>query len=146
MRSMLILSFIIFILGSSVFAQDSDKDFAGVDPNAPVFKFDQEVHDFGEIEEGTKAMHEFSFTNIGKVPLIITKVRASCGCTTPEWPEQPIMPGKIGVIKIVFDSKARPGTFKKAITISSNSSTPTKILYINGTVKTGEGVQEGTDE
>ena len=58
-----------------------------VNPNAAEFRFDNERHDFGELDEGPKATHEFSFTNVGKEPLIITNARASCGCTVPKWPK-----------------------------------------------------------
>ena len=67
-------------------------------------------------------------------PLIIKNVRASCGCTTPLWPKEPIMPGKEAVIKAVYNSKGRVGNFNKAITITSNADTPTKVLYIKGTI------------
>lgn len=106
-------------------------------PNQPDFKFDKEVHDFGTVTEGVKATYDFKFTNTGKEPLIITSVNASCGCTTPEWPKEPIKPGATASIKAVYDSNGRPGAFTKSITVNSNAKTPTKILTIKGNVEKG---------
>ncbi len=105
-----------------------------VNPNAPEFKFEHEVWDFGEIPEGPKVKHDFWFTNVGKEPLIIQNVRASCGCTVPIWPKEPIMPGQKGKITVEYNTKGRPGPFTKAITIFSNAKTPTKVIYIKGVV------------
>ncbi len=108
--------------------------------NAPVFEFDAKVHDFGEVPEGPKYEHVFNFTNNGKEPLIISNVRASCGCTTPSWPREPVLPGASSSIKAIYNSKGRPGKFNKSITITSNASTPTTVVYIKGTVKKEEPV------
>ena len=66
--------------------------------------FDKPEHDFGKIKEGTLATHEFTFTNTGKAPLVLSNVQPSCGCTTPEWSKEPIMPGGKGTVKAVFNS------------------------------------------
>lgn len=108
---------------------------APVNPNAADFKFEREVHDFGNMVEGVNAIYEFEFTNTGKEPLIIQNVRASCGCTTPSWTKEPIAPGQKGKIKAAYNSQGRPGAFNKAITVTSNAKTPTKVLYIKGNVE-----------
>lgn len=113
-----------FTLTSYIFAQDN--------PNAPKFEFLQKQHSFGEIEEGPSISYDFEFTNIGKEPLIITNVKASCGCTTPYWPKDPIMPGKKAKITATYNTKGRPGNFNKSITVTSNAGT--EVLYINGIV------------
>lgn len=105
------------------------------DPNAPIFDFLEESYDFGEIIEGDKATHEFKFTNTGNSPLIISGVKASCGCTTPEWPKAPVAPGDDAVIKAIYNSKGRVGKFNKAIRITSNANEGTKVIYIKGDVK-----------
>jgi len=113
------------------------------DPDAPVFEFLEETYDFGEIIEGDKPTHEFKFTNTGNTPLIIAGVKASCGCTTPQWPKTPIAPGEEAVIKAIYNSKGRMGKFNKAIRITSNAATPTKVIYIKGETKkanTNEGM------
>jgi hypothetical protein len=97
--------------------------------------FDSGEHDFGKIQEGTMANYEFTFTNTGKAPLVLSNVQPSCGCTTPEWNKEPIMPGAKGVIKASFNSYGRPGTFQKYITVKSNASNSEVTLTIKGTVE-----------
>src|SRR6185437_13107 len=92
-------------------------------------------HDFGVVEEGQLATYEFEFTNTGSAPVILSDVRASCGCTTPSWPKEAIAPGGKGVIKAQYNSQGRPGTFNKTITVTSNSTEPTKMLQIKGIVE-----------
>ncbi|MCS6991871.1 MAG: DUF1573 domain-containing protein [Chitinophagales bacterium] len=103
-------------------------------PNAGEFKFETETYDFGKIPRGIPVTHDFVFTNVGKEPIIISNVQASCGCTTPSWPKEPILPGKTGVIKVQYNA-ASPGSFNKSITIMSNAKTPTKVLYVKGMVE-----------
>lgn len=98
--------------------------------------FLETTFDFAQIEEGDVAEHQFVFTNNGDQPLILSSVKASCGCTTPDWSKKPILPGNQGHIKASYNSKNRPGGFHKSITVTSNASTPTKVVYIKGvTVK-----------
>jgi len=105
-----------------------------VNPNAAKFQFVEEVWDFGEIPEGPQVTHEFKYKNVGKEPLIMSNVKASCGCTTPGWAKEPILPGKESVITATYNTQGRPGAFSKAITITSNTTDETKVLYIKGTV------------
>jgi hypothetical protein len=107
---------------------------AAENPNAGEFAFAEETYDFGKIPKGTPVTHEFTFTNNGKEPIVISNVQASCGCTTPKWPKEPILPGKSASINVQYNA-ASPGGFNKSITITSNSKTPTKVLYIKGTVE-----------
>ncbi|GCD77977.1 hypothetical protein JCM31826_14590 [Thermaurantimonas aggregans] len=100
----------------------------------PVFQFESEEHDFGIIEEGTVVTHEFVFTNAGKAPLVITSAQGSCGCTVPEYPRDPVMPGKKGVIKVSFDSSNRAGRQDKTVTLIANTVPNTKILKITSEV------------
>ncbi|MBX7107957.1 MAG: DUF1573 domain-containing protein [Chitinophagales bacterium] len=104
-------------------------------PNAGDFAFTEETHDFGKIAKGTPVNYEFNFTNNGKEPIVISNVQASCGCTTPKWPKEPILPGKSASINVQYNA-ANPGGFNKSITITSNAKTPSKVLYIKGTVET----------
>ena len=98
--------------------------------------FDFEVHNFGKIKEvdGPVAV-KFQFTNTGSQPLLIKGVRASCGCTSPDWSKEPILPGKTGFVSATYNPKNRPGPFSKTVTVSSNASTPTKVLTIKGNVE-----------
>lgn len=108
---------------------------AGYSANAQgKFIYKTETHDFGTIAEGTLATYEFLVKNVGDQPVIISNVQPSCGCTTPEWPKEPILPGKIVKIKAMYNSTGRPGPFYKSITVTSNAETPSKVLYIKGAV------------
>lgn len=97
----------------------------------PVIKFEKLEHDFGKIKEGTLAAYSFVFYNNGKAPLVLNTVQASCGCTTPEWSKEPIMPGGKGTIKAVYNSYGRPGQFYKTVTVKSNAGADV-ILTIKG--------------
>lgn len=102
----------------------------------PVINFAKTSFDFGQIEEkGGPVSHSFVFTNSGRIPLILTNVVSSCGCTTPVWPKAPILPGKKGVIKVTFDPLNRPGPIDKSITVSSNATKPLVVLTLKGVVK-----------
>lgn len=97
-------------------------------------EFQKEEFDFHNVTEGTLATHDFIFKNTGTEPLLINNVRASCGCTTPFWTKDPILPGKEGKISASYDSKNRPGAFHKSISVITNADEPTKTLYIKGVV------------
>jgi hypothetical protein len=110
------------------------------------YKFNEQSHDFGSVTEGNIASHEFEFTNVGNQPIIISNVKASCGCTTPFWTKEPVLPGQIGKIKASYNSKGRPGAFNKTITITSNASEPSKMLTIKGSVQRVEAEPSYTAE
>ena len=98
--------------------------------------FDFEVHNFGKIKEVDGPVTvKFQFTNTGSQPLLIKGVRTSCGCTSPDWSKEPILPGKTGFVSATYNPKNRPGPFSKTVTVSSNASTPTKVLTIKGNVE-----------
>lgn len=99
-----------------------------------VISFEQPNFDFDKVAEGTQATHEFTFKNTGNAPLILDKVQASCGCTTPYWTKEPVMPGKTGVITASYNSSNRPGAFNKSITITSNATPAVTRITIKGTV------------
>jgi hypothetical protein len=100
-------------------------------PDNMTFKTD--VHDFGTIPEGPAAEFNFEFTNTGKEPIIVQRVQASCGCTTPSYSKDPVLPGKPGDIKASYNTNGRIGPFTKTITVYSNAGT--KIVTIKGTVE-----------
>ena len=112
------------LLSVGLYAQDT----------AAKIEFKSETIDYGEIEKGSDGIRVFEFTNTGTAPLVISDVKSSCGCTIPKKPEGPIMPGATGQIQVKYDTK-RVGPIRKAITVTSNADTPTKILKIKGTVK-----------
>lgn len=115
------LSFVLIAFSALSFAQGK-------------FSFTEESYDFGTVIEGVKATHVFKFTNTGDAPIVISGVRASCGCTTPEWPKDPIAPGEEGEIKAIYNSQGRLNAFNKSIRVTSNATEPTVTLFIKGNV------------
>lgn len=99
-------------------------------------KFEKEDHDFGEIrEEGGFAEFTFDFINISDQPVKITGVKASCGCTTPAWTKEEVMPGDSGFVKARYNPANRPGKFRKSLRISTSDPASDQTLYIMGFVK-----------
>ncbi len=102
---------------------------------APQMTFETTEFEFGEINQGDKVEHTFNFKNTGTAPLLITNARASCGCTVPEWPKEPIAPGKSGKIDVVFNSRGKSGNQNKAVTITTNiTDQPQQVVYLKGKV------------
>lgn len=98
-------------------------------------KFTENSWNFGKIQEVNGAVsHTFEFTNTGSTPFVLENVITSCGCTTPKYSREPILPGKKGKIEVVFDPAGRPGPFRKEITITSNNRTNINKLTITGEV------------
>lgn len=102
--------------------------------DAPVFKFEKESFDFGQITDGEKVSHDFKFTNVGKTPLIITSATATCGCTVPDYPKEPVAPGAEGIIRVVFNSAGKLGMQNKVVTITANTIPEITQLNILGNV------------
>jgi len=100
---------------------------------SPKIEFESTVIDYGTIEKGADGIRVFKFTNTGNAPLIITKVKSSCGCTVPKKPEKPILPGDTGEIQVKYDTN-RVMPIRKTITVTSNADTPTVALKIKGNV------------
>ncbi len=98
-------------------------------------KFTEYTYDFGNVaEKGGPVSHEFVFTNTGDGNLIIIDATASCGCTRPEYPKNPITPGKNGKIKVTYNPDHRPGTIDRTVTVKTNGK-PAKVrLRIKGNV------------
>lgn len=114
-----------------------------VTADAPVgptttLNFDANEFDYGTIDQGEKVTHIYKFTNTGKEPLIISNAKGSCGCTVPQWPKDPIMPGADGEIKVQFDSKGKRGKQSKRVTITANTDPAQTFLTIKGEVNAPE--------
>jgi len=122
-KILLILSILMIGLNCSA------KDGATID-------FQTRIHDFGQISENDKtASFDFIFVNTGNAPLVIHKAVASCGCTTPVYPKEPIAPGATASIKVTYNTVGRPGAFHKTITVYSNDAdAPNIVLVIKGDV------------
>ncbi len=101
--------------------------------DAPEIYFETISHDFGTFpEENGKVTCTFEFKNTGKADLVLQKVKASCGCTTPDWTKEPVKPGETGIVKATYNASGRPGSFTKTITVTSNAGE--KRLTIKGEV------------
>ncbi len=129
MKNLITLTLMAFSV--ALFAQDAPK---AVNPNAPKIKLVEELYDFGTVVEGPAISHEFKFKNEGKEPLVLSNVKASCGCTVPTWPKEPILPGKSSAITATYNTQGRIGAFTKTITIEGNTAEGNKVLTIKGEV------------
>lgn len=92
------------------------------------------LYNFGKVVDGDKVEYNYRFRNTGNKPLVIINASASCGCTVPQKPEKPILPGEIGFIKVVFDSRGRIGETHKSITVTSNAHPGFPELKLEGEV------------
>jgi hypothetical protein len=97
--------------------------------------FEEQTYDFGTVREGVVVDHTFSFTNTGKVPLLISNARSTCGCTVPDWPEDPIAPGETGAITVRFDTKNKAQLQVKPVTITANTYPATTKVFLQGIVE-----------
>lgn len=97
------------------------------------FEWTASTHDFGKIKQGVPVTYEFKFTNKGKAPLVIVNAQGSCGCTTPSWTRDPVMPNGDGTVKATFNASAA-GPFDKTVTVTANIEGGVVILHIKGEV------------
>ncbi|MCL7986754.1 DUF1573 domain-containing protein [Sphingobacterium sp. lm-10] len=98
------------------------------------FKFSTETHDFGKIPQNKPASFEFTFTNDGDSPIIISEVRPTCGCSVADFTKAPVKPGETGAINVTYDASVK-GPFTKSFIVKSNTNTPVKNLTIKGNVE-----------
>ncbi|NPA43496.1 MAG: DUF1573 domain-containing protein [Chlorobi bacterium] len=104
----------------------------------PEMKFDYTEVDFGTRKEGEVLDTVFYFTNVGEAPLVIAKVKTSCGCTVSEWPQEPVMPGERGRIAVSFDTRHKKGNQIKTVTIHSNEKQLTRTLKVKAYIEPAE--------
>lgn len=102
----------------------------------PKISFEKNLHDFGKFkEQDGKVTYKFEFVNTGGTDLIIQNVSASCGCTAPSWTREPVPPGGKGFVAATYDPVGRPGSFRKYVTVISNSNPGNVRLTIAGEVE-----------
>ncbi|MBR6929316.1 MAG: DUF1573 domain-containing protein [Bacteroidales bacterium] len=99
-------------------------------------KFDKEEHDFGTLLQGEVVSYSFHFTNVGNMPLIVSEVGSSCGCTVGDYPREPIAPGKTGSIKVTYNSAGHHGFQSRYLTVMTNTNPAKTTLRIKGKVLT----------
>lgn len=102
--------------------------------NVAKLTFEYEEFDFGSVKEGEEVTHHFRFRNTGKVPLLITDARSSCGCTVPTWPREPVAPGQGGEIKVVFNTLNKSGQQRKEVAITANTYPAQNTVFLSGKV------------
>lgn len=128
-------AFSLLVILSFLFAGNAQENVNGKTKKekVPEITFESLVHDYGNILQGDNGTCEFVFKNTGKADLLLTNCRSSCGCTVPEWPKDPIAPGKKAVIKVKYNTQ-RIGVINKSITVESNAVNNRVILSIKGNV------------
>ncbi|WP_179319150.1 DUF1573 domain-containing protein [Winogradskyella helgolandensis] len=124
---------VILVLAMNFFNVAPPTEFDKYDSKVAILKFKTEIIDYGTITQNSEGKRLFTFTNTGDAPLLITKVKTSCGCTVPSYSKAPIQPGSQGELEIKYDTK-RLGAFTKTITVMSNAEGGNKILKIKGTI------------
>lgn len=97
-------------------------------------QFETEEHDFGTVKQHSENDYVFRFTNTGQEPLLIENAQGSCGCTVPDYPKEPIMPGDEGVIKVKYSPGTQIGAQTKTVAITSNTEPRVRNLYIKANV------------
>ena len=136
------LLIIAFSLNNNVYAQwgnpwgDQNQGRAELSTNkVATISWDKTSHNFGDVKQFNEQKVEYTFTNNGDKPILITKAEASCGCTKLEYSKAPILPGKTGSISTVFDAKEE-GLFQKTITVYLSLDAPNDIyeLKLTGNV------------
>ena len=131
----LFLNLIVAVM--TVAAQDQiasrNADEATLVKNYPSFSWTETSYDFGKVASGSPVTHEFTFINNGTVPMLISGVQASCGCTVAEFSKDPIAPGASGFVKATYNA-SRIGVFTKSITVNANTETGVVRLQIKGEV------------
>ena len=96
--------------------------------------FTDTLHDFGTINQGETVVYDFEFTNNGKSPLVISNATGSCGCTIADYPHEPVLAGKSGKLKAIFNTAGKAGHQEKSIAVSTNSKRGIQYLYIKADV------------
>ncbi len=119
-----------FAIGFYMCGQDRQESSA----EKSSIEFDTLSHSYGEIIFSSDGEFEFVFTNTGEAPLIVSHVKSTCGCTVPEWSKEPIIAGKKGSIRVIYDTH-RVGAFAKSIYVYSNAENGVIKLMISGKVK-----------
>jgi len=113
--------------------------------NVAKIEFEETEYDFGTVLEGISVDHEYVFTNTGKVPLVITDARSTCGCTVPEYPKKPVAPGEKGSIKVKFNSAGKKGNQSKPVTLTANTYPAFTKVYIKGYVHNPNATKDKSD-
>ncbi len=144
MKHLLGILAIVLVASFQLAAQATQTDPAPAPTSKAVLTLESDVVDYGTIDQGSEPLRVAKFTNTGTEPLIISGAKGSCGCTVPNWPKEPIMPGESSQIEIRYDTK-RVGAINKTVTVTSNDASGNKVIRVIGTINavaTEPGVPE----
>jgi hypothetical protein len=131
MKKLFAIIAMMFLAALTIQAQDKPAAPAPTPQDSIVFA--ATTHDYGTIVQASDGSCVFAFTNKGKAPIVLNDVKASCGCTVPEWTRTPVAPGEKGSIKVTYNTN-NVGAFSKSITVNSNAVNSPLVLIIKGTV------------
>ena len=129
----------------NVVTASAEGEAGTTDANAPVITFEETEYDFGTIKQGEVVDHTFKFTNTGKSPLIIESATASCGCTVPQPPTEPIAPGETSQIEVKFNSTGKMGQQYPTVTIRANTQPNIVKVSMKGNVEANSIPTAGAD-
>jgi hypothetical protein len=137
MKKVLLLALSLTTMGFAAQAQTAAVKPANAQTKVagPQIQFEELKYDFGSIKQGDVVDHTFKFKNVGTQPLVISNIGVSCGCTTPDWTKDPVMPGKSGIVTAKFNSAGKVGMQNKVLTIESNSTGGNAMVSLVGDVK-----------
>ncbi len=130
-----------FSTGVIIAQVDATETVADAAADGPIMTFESKIVDYGAIVQHGDPLRIAKFTNTGTKPLVIKNARGSCGCTVPEWPKEPIMPGETADIKVRYDTK-RVGRINKTVTITTNQIGDPIVLKVIGQISKEEVQQE----
>lgn len=122
-----------FLFSAMIFMAFATFSLAQDDASGPIMSFETLTVDYGEIEQNSEPLRIAKFTNTGDEPLVISNARGSCGCTVPDWPKEPVMPGETAQIEIRYDTK-RLGKINKTVTITTNQGSEPIVLRVKGQI------------
>ncbi len=122
------LSFLLFPFFSAS-AQETSSDIP-----LSEMEIDETVFNFGEIKEGKKVEHVFTFKNVGDEPLVISSAKGSCGCTVPQWPKEAIAPGDVASFTVIFNSRNKKGLRTQKVTLVANTNPSNTFVYLKGKI------------
>lgn len=100
----------------------------------PVMEFTDTLHDFGKLQEGEEVTYTFEFKNTGEAPLVVDNASASCGCTIPEKPKEPVAPGKMGKLVVKFNSDNKSGIVTKEVYVTANTRPSMNKIYVRAEI------------
>ncbi len=133
MKHLLAIFSILLMASFQLGAQATTMETAPASTSGAKMSLESDVVDYGTIDQGGEPLRVVKFTNTGTEPLVISGAKGSCGCTVPNWPKEPIMPGETSQIEIRYDTK-RVGSINKTVTVTSNDPAGKHIIRVTGTI------------